>query len=132
MKNFIHTLLRIKWWVLFGIAVVLVGFLLTLNKATPGAHDALAQCITDSGAKFYGAFWCSHCQAQKRAFGKSADLLPYVECSTPDTQGQQDICKEANVTSYPTWIFANGERVTGEVPLATLAERTGCTQVFAQ
>lgn len=33
------------------------------------------------GAKFYGAFWCSHCYDQKVQFGaQAAELLPYVEC----------------------------------------------------
>lgn len=127
MNNIFRVLKRAKWWMLFGVAVVLVGALLTLNKATPGAQDALAQCISDSGAKFYGAFWCGHCQAQKRAFGKSERLLPYIECSTPDGQGQQQVCKDAGIESYPTWRFAEGEQLTGEVALKTLAERTKCT-----
>lgn len=94
----------------------------------PGKLDTFAQCITDSGAKFYGAYWCPHCQAQKNAFGKSAKLLPYIECSTPDGKGQLDVCKQAGVTGYPTWIFADGTQASGEVPLKNLAEKTNCSQ----
>lgn len=112
------------------IALLLVGGVIFLVK-TPGKgskYDGLAQCIKDSGATFYGAFWCPHCQAQKAAFGKSAKLLPYVECSTPDGQGQTAVCKDAGVTSYPTWKFANSTTtLTGEIPLGTLAEKTGCS-----
>lgn len=97
------------------------------TRRQPGAYDAFAQCLTERGAVFYGAFWCPHCQSQKRLFGKSARLLPYVECSTPDGRGQTFECNEKEIEGYPTWIFANGERLSGEIPLETLAEKTGCS-----
>src|SRR3989338_6132284 len=92
----------------------------------PGKYDAFAQCLTDKGAIFYGAFWCPHCQAQKKLFGTSAKLLPYVECSTLDGNGQTPECIEKKVASYPTWEFADLSRLTGEIPLAQLAEKTSC------
>jgi hypothetical protein len=92
-----------------------------------GKYDAFAQCIKDSGATFYGAFWCPHCAAQKALFGDSVKLLPYHECSTPDGNSQLADCTAAGVKQYPTWVFADHSTSTGEVPLATLAEKTGCT-----
>jgi len=92
----------------------------------PSKYDAFATCVKDSGAKFYGAFWCPHCQDQKTMFKQSAKLLPYIECSTPDGQGQTQICKDANVTGYPTWEFADGTRVNGVAQFATLSEKTSC------
>lgn len=92
-----------------------------------GTYTALAQCIADSGATFYGAYWCPHCNNQKKMFGDAADLLPYVECSTADGKGQLAVCKDAGVTGYPTWEFPDRSRQAGEVPLATLAAKTGCT-----
>lgn len=60
-------------------------------------------------------------------FGKSAKLLPYIECSTPDGQGQTDECKQKNVQSYPTWVFANSTTtLTGERTLQELSEASGC------
>lgn len=97
-----------------------------LMKAVPGKLDTFAQCLADKGATFYGAFWCPHCQAQKRMFGSSAKLLPYVECSTPDGQGRLPICEEKDIQQYPTWDFSDKSRLTGEVPLAQLVEKTGC------
>lgn len=99
------------------------------SNGAPGASgklDSFAQCIKDSGAIFYGAFWCPHCQAQKKMFGSSAKLLPYVECSTPDGNGQLDQCKTKDVKNYPTWDFPDGSRTTGEQQLALLAEKTKC------
>ena len=96
------------------------------NTVTPGTYTALAQCLKDSGAVFFGAWWCPHCQDQKRSFGDAASLLPYIECSTPDGKGQTKACIDAQVASYPTWRFADGTELKGNVPLATLAEKTGC------
>jgi thiol-disulfide isomerase/thioredoxin len=96
--------------------------------SVPGKYDQFAQCLKDKGTIFYGAFWCPHCQAQKAEFGNSAKLLPYVECSTPDGQGQTQVCKDAGIVEYPTWQFnaSTTDRITGDVTLATLAEKTSC------
>lgn len=96
------------------------------NASQPGKYDVFAQCIADSGAKFYGAFWCPHCQDQKTMFGKSASLLPYIECSTPDGQGQLQVCKDAGITGYPSWDFADGSRENGLVQMDVLAQKTNC------
>lgn len=109
-----------------GLAAAVVIVLGVHEYGKPGKYDAFAQCLTDKGATFYGAFWCPHCQAQKRMFGKSAKLLPYVECSTPDGKGKLAVCKDKGVEGYPTWEFADGTRKSGEVPLAELAIKTDC------
>ncbi len=92
----------------------------------PGKYDTFAQCLKDKGATFYGAFWCPHCQAQKKLFGSSVKLLPYVECSTPDAAAQTQICIDKKITGYPTWEFADGTRLNGEVALKDLAAKTEC------
>lgn len=86
----------------------------------------LANCLAEKGAKFYGAFWCGHCQNQKEMFGEAEKYLPYVECSTEDGKGQLDVCKEKNIVSYPTWEFSDGSREAGELSLEKLSEKTGC------
>ncbi len=97
------------------------------KKALEADIIGFAECLKDEGATFYGAFWCPHCQNQKRMFGKKAsDALPYVECSTPDGQNQTEVCKEAGVESYPTWTFADGSRESGELSIQKLAEKTSC------
>ena len=96
------------------------------NSTAPGKLDGFTQCLSERGAMFYGAFWCQHCQNQKALFGRSAKLLPYVECSTPDAKGQLPICIQKEIKGYPTWIFADGSREDGEVPLVKLAEKTQC------
>lgn len=116
------------------LVVVIVGGLILVKSysdktasdpARATAYDSFAQCLTDAGAKFYGAYWCPHCQNQKRMFENSKNL-PYIECSTPNGQAQTQICIDAGITGYPTWEFADGSRLDGEQELATLAEKTSC------
>lgn len=114
------------------ICVVVVALLLGIGfyagNETPTASaemETFNQCLADSGATFYGAFWCPHCADQKELLG-NATAIPYVECSTPDRRGQLEVCVEAEIESYPTWDFANGNRLTGTQQLATLASETGC------
>jgi hypothetical protein len=92
----------------------------------PGPYDSFAQCINDSGAKFYGAYWCPHCADQKEMFGNSERLLPYVECSTPNAQGQTAQCAQAGVESYPTWELSDGTRLPGVQSFKQLSDATGC------
>lgn len=94
--------------------------------AEAGKYDNFTTCLEEKGAVFYGAFWCPHCQNTKKLFGSSQKLLPYVECSTPDGKGQTQACIEKEIASYPTWEFADGSRLTGEIALETLAEKTSC------
>lgn len=85
---------------------------------------ALAEHLTNTGAKFYGASWCPHCEEQKELFGASADRLPYVECSPAGRRGPQaTICNVMGVDTYPTWII-NGQRIVGRLSLSELARHS--------
>lgn len=95
-------------------------------KILPGKYDGLAQCLKDKGAIFYGAFWCPHCQEQKKRFGNSEKLLPYVECSQPDGKTQTQVCIDKGIQQYPTWVFADGSTTTGEQWPADLAKKADC------
>jgi uncharacterized membrane protein/glutaredoxin len=94
----------------------------------PGPEDpwirGLAEHLSKSDAKFYGASWCPHCNAQKDLFGSSVKRIPYVECSPGGPNAPQaQVCKDKSIQSYPTWII-NGQRYTGVQPLDTLAQLT--------
>lgn len=114
--------------IIIGVAILLAFGLSLLNKLETGSdeYNQVASCIAEKGAKFYGAFWCPHCAEQKRAFGAAQKLLPYVECSTPDTRGQTQACVDAGIESYPTWEFADGSRQSAVITPEKLAEQTGC------
>lgn len=115
----------IFWLVLLALIVAGIG-LSVFSSARPGQLDGFAQCLKERGVIFYGAFWCPHCANTKAMFGSSAKLLPYVECSTPDGQGQLEICKEKKVTNYPTWVFPDGQILTGERTLQELSDISKC------
>jgi len=119
-------LLIIGLLILGTIATVLLRSSSNSVSLSSGQYDTFAQCLKDKGAIFYGAFWCPHCQAQKKLFGSSVKLLPYVECSTLDGNAQTKICIDKKITSYPTWEFSDGSRLTGEISLVDLAEKTSC------
>ena len=118
-----------------GIAFFVVGGMFFLNNVSSGEKtdyqasslEDFAKCLTDSGAKFYGAKWCPHCQNQKRAFGSAVEFVPYVECSLPERGKQAKECEDAKIVSYPTWIFADGEKVVGEASFEVIGEHAGCT-----
>ena len=121
---------RMKNVYIFGGAllalIVLMGGWSYYQSTLPGKYDTFAQCLTEKGAIFYGAFWCPHCQNQKKMFGNSMEYIRYVECSTADGQGQLPVCTEKGVKSYPTWLFADGSMEPGELTLERLSEKTGC------
>ena len=88
--------------------------------------DTFAKCITEKGAVFYGAYWCSHCNNQKNGFGDSMQYIKYVECAVEgQPQVQTKACTDAGISGYPTWII-NGESYPGEQSLSNLAKLTGC------
>src|SRR3989344_4395086 len=117
--------------IIFGIALVAIFGAIFGTRAwqesQPGQYDEFAQHLKDSGAVFYGASWCPHCAEQKALFGNSYKLLPYKECSVGATAatGQTQECKDAGITGYPTWRFADGSELSGQQSLQVLAEKTG-------
>ncbi len=108
-------------------AIFLTGVILLTACGVPkGEYTSFATCIADSGAQFYGAFWCPHCKEQKELFGDAAAQLPYVECAQGGENAQVQRCLDEKVESYPTWKFANGTARVGKLTLEELAEQTNC------
>ena len=105
----------------------LVGVLFLVGCSSTGEYDAFASCLTESGATFYGAYWCPHCKEQKGMFGNSIELVNYVECSLPDRGGQNEVCNAAEIQRYPTWEFGDGQRVEGVMGLGALASKSKCS-----
>lgn len=100
------------WWLNNGAgaaAIVLVmgvwqGGLLTAPESP--RLRALAEHLSSTGAKFYGASWCPACRDQKAAFGRAGDHLPYVECSPQGQRGPVALaCTDAGVEGFPTWVI---------------------------
>lgn len=127
-----------KW--IIGIVVGLLAatgifFSLSRKVAAPSpaelastAEDAaFGQFLKDKGVIFYGAFWCPHCQRVKKEFGEAVWKPIYVECSTPDGKDETQVCKDAKIESFPTFVFKDGTRQSGEITKDELAQRLGYT-----
>ncbi len=116
---------KYKFILITLITVIFAGilgwiYISTQNQSSP-EKDSFAQCLKDKNVVMYGAYWCPHCQKQKKFFGDSFQYVNYVEC-TVETQK----CEEKQIKGYPTWIFEDGSRVDGEMTFKQLAEKTSC------
>lgn len=115
-----------KWAIIVGsLLVVIVGvfvFSVVNDNSNP---SGFASCLTESGAKFYGASWCGHCSEQKKAFGDDFKDIHYVECAAGS--GQAEACKDAEIRAYPTWVFDDGSKIEGKLSMEKLAQKTGCS-----
>lgn len=90
----------------------------------PGIQ-ALAQHLADSGAVFYGAYWCPRCQEQKKLFEASVGRIPYAECAPQGPNGPRTaVCAVKEINSYPTWIIGRRRHV-GRLSLESLARYSG-------
>lgn len=122
----------LAWLVIAAAIIIIGGWVITKNRPdevvqSSGADklNQLAQCLTQKQVKMYGAFWCSHCQKQKEAFGAAWRYINYTECSNPDGS-QKEECQKAGIQSYPTWDFGNGSRESGEISFQDLAKKSNC------
>ncbi len=125
-----------KW--VIGIVVGLLaatGIFFSLSKkaiapteqgVVASAQDvAFGQFLKDNGVTFYGAFWCPHCQRVKKELGEAVWKPIYVECSTPDGRDETQVCKDAKIESFPTFVFKDGSRQEGEMTRDEIAKRAG-------
>jgi len=86
---------------------------------------ALALHLDETGAKYYGAYWCPSCAQQRRLFGRSADHLPYVECSPEGRNGPRAMaCVVEEISGYPTWVIG-GQRIQSLLTPDELASYSG-------
>lgn len=116
------TVIVVLFVVLAGIAAA--GVLSLASRGTeeaPAAVTALARCLADKGTTMYGAYWCSHCKNEKRAFGAAFQFILYVECTAEPKK-----CLAAGVEGYPTWILGDGTHLEGEQGLQKLTRAAGC------
>ncbi len=109
-------------------SLTLEGESITVGGVTYDNVDmkALAKAIAASGAKFFGADWCPFCTEQKEKFGEGAFDLPFIEVSNPD-HTLNEVGVANNISQLPTWVFADGTRVTGVLEIEELLAYTGVT-----
>jgi len=109
-----------------GAMAILAMAAFFIVSSAPGDYDSMAKCMASKGVKMYGAVWCSHCNEEKKMFGTSWKYMNYVECSVDGGREEAQICKDAGITAYPTWEFADGTKLAQVFTLGELSEKTGC------
>lgn len=110
---------------LMTVALIVGGYASSGRKASATSYaEGLATHLATTGVKFYGVYWCPHCQDQKAMFGSAARLLPYVECDSRASDGQPSVCAKAGVRAFPTWEIA-GQKLEGVLSLEDLARLSG-------
>ena len=97
-----------------------------IETASDAKQLALAKYLSKSGAKFYGAYWCKYCNAQRSLFGaEAAKALPYLECDPEGYKSASGTCQaKPGVKAYPTWEIG-GQFYSGMKSLDALAEISG-------
>ena len=118
-------LMRNELKIAAGGTVLAILSLLAGCSGLDSSYEArLAEHLSETGAKMYGAYWCPHCAVQKDYFGEAASRLPYVECDPEGFGAQVELCDLARVEAYPTWVIEEG-RYLGAQPLGELATLSG-------
>ena len=85
----------------------------------------LATHLNETGAVFYGAYWCPNCQTQKAMFEASVKRLPYQECTPEGRGGPRALaCVTNEINAFPTWII-RGQRYEGVLEPRALASLSG-------
>ncbi|MBW2971914.1 hypothetical protein KY359_02660 [Candidatus Woesearchaeota archaeon] len=113
--------MRIKFtWVLAVVAILLIAGYAYAKTQPKTDYAGFAQCLTEKGAVMYGAYWCSHCKAQKADFGDAFQYVNYVECTE-----DPDACTEAGIGGFPSWII-DGQLYEGRQSFSRLSALTDC------
>jgi len=102
-----------------------IGYWSWTGRFVSNNYDDFAKCLTDKGVIMYGAYWCSHCQNQKKMFGNSWQYINYVECDPQGNNAKPELCYQNNIQGYPTWAI-NGKLYTGERTIEELSSLSGC------
>ncbi len=92
---------------------------------------AFAQAIDASEARFFGAAWCEFCTQQKELFDDGGKLLPFEEVTNSD-RTLNDLGMQQEITSLPTWLFADDTRLEGAQSLQLLAAAAGISIPVSQ
>ena len=89
-----------------------------------GYIERLAKFLNEKGMVMYGAYWCPHCNDQKKLFGDAVEFVDYVECDEKGPNANPDECIAKGIEGYPTWIYQD-KQYSGYKSLSELAAIVG-------
>lgn len=74
----------------------------------------------------YGTYSCIACKGQRKEFGKQAfNQINYIECDPAGSNPQVELCRQKNITAYPTWEINGKIDCLGGCSLDKLADLSG-------
>ena len=110
----------------FVVLLVMTTGCSSLNPAKKESKIALAKHLKQQGAKMYGTYWCVACNGQKKWFGEEAfSQLTYIECDPAGEKQQANLCRQLNITRFPTWEIGGKLYCQGGCSLGELADVSG-------
>ena len=91
-----------------------------------GVQDLVqfAKNLKTANAVLYGAAWDASSTSQKQLFQDGESYLTFVDVTNSDRTNNAT-ATEKNITTKPTWIFANGQRLEGVKTFAEIATASG-------
>ncbi|PIQ92004.1 MAG: hypothetical protein COV70_01520 [Parcubacteria group bacterium CG11_big_fil_rev_8_21_14_0_20_39_22] len=103
--------------------IVVVTAVLYKNNEVEGSEvtDEFVACLNKNEVVMYGAYWCPHCDNQKKLFRDKWENVSYVECTE-----DPNLCIEKEIKGYPTWIIGDNKYLVGVQSMESLAQATGC------
>ncbi len=102
--------------IMLGVIIIAgIGLFVIQRVQAPGPYEAFAKCLTEKGAKVYGADFCKYTAEQIGMFGKSYKYLDY-----------HDYTARTDIKITPTWIIGE-EKYERVQSFEKLAELTGCS-----
>ncbi|MBW2965435.1 hypothetical protein KY363_08310 [Candidatus Woesearchaeota archaeon] len=116
-----------KKTILFGMLGLLMLSIFLGGCGEKKDYTEFAKCLTEKGMVMYGSNLCPHCMNMKKEFGNAFTFIKYVECNAQMPGGQPEKCQEEEVEYLPTWKFADGSSLVGELDFSVLAGKTKCT-----
>jgi Tfp pilus assembly protein PilV len=96
-----------------------------LTEQVLSSYDIFAKCLSDKGVKLYTFSGSVYCIKQNEIFYGNIQYLPSIECSDPN-KVQADVCADADILGYPTWVFKDGSQKGGVLTISELSAKTGC------
>ena len=102
-----------------------LGYVFTGYSVKENNLDGFAQCLSERGVKFFGAYWCANCDKQKQLFGSSIRYVNYIECDPNSENSQSRLCMDNGIKGYPTWEIG-GQQYLGIQTLEKLSELSEC------
>jgi len=77
-----------------------------ITKPSSDQAMMVARKLKEKSARFYGAYWCSHCYNQKQTLGIEAKpYYEYIECDKQGNNSRYDLCRLNKVEIYTNNTF---------------------------